>query len=72
MEKFDLPRLEASIEELVQKCLQLAEENQALHQQQESLLAERSLLIEKNSLARIRIEAMITRLKALEMDSSYE
>jgi cell division protein ZapB len=50
----------------VNLCTQLADENQALRVQQAQWLSERASLLEKNALARSRIEAMITRLKTME------
>jgi len=37
-----------------------------LRNQQDSLVSERANLIEKNEMARTRVEAMINRLKAME------
>ncbi|MDH3716239.1 MAG: TIGR02449 family protein, partial [Gammaproteobacteria bacterium] len=45
----------------------LKAENDSLRAQQQVLTTERAKLIEKNELARTRVEAMITRLKAMEM-----
>ena len=45
---------------------QQADELRSLRQHQEQLLHERALLINRNEQARARVEAMITRLKALE------
>ena len=72
MEKSDLQLLEAKIDALIAQCFQLVEENQTLRHQQEHLLAERDALIKKNTLARTRIEAMIARLKAMEVDPTHE
>ncbi len=66
----DFQVLETRIEELVNACSQLANENQALRSQQANLISERTSLLEKNALARSRIEAMITRLKAMEETGS--
>ena len=49
------------------RARQLSDENQALRDQQSSLVAERAGLIEKSELARSRVEAMIARLKAMEI-----
>ncbi len=62
----DLQLLEQRVDRLVELCLRLREENRVLRQSQESLNAERAGLLEKNELARSRIEAMISRLKAME------
>ena len=59
MDKPDLSALEAQIDELIQRCERLSDENQALRDQQDSLVAERASLIEKSEIARTRVEAMI-------------
>jgi cell division protein ZapB len=64
----DLKTLEFRVDELIQLCHQLKNENQALRQQHSQLAAERTHLLEKNELARSRIEAMILRLKSMEQD----
>ena len=66
----DFQVLESRIEELVSTCAQLADENHALRTQQANLMSERATLLEKNALARSRIEAMISRLKAMEESGS--
>lgn len=67
--ELDLRKLESRVEELIEQCGKLGEENRSLRAQQEKLVAERAALIEKTELARSRVEAMITRLKALESGS---
>lgn len=62
----DLRRLEARIEDLIRTVQRLKEENRSLRAQQQALTAERARLIERNDLARSRVEAMISRLKAME------
>ena len=62
----DLRRLEVRVEELIRACSYLKEENKSLRSKQDSLVAERAALIEKTELARTRVEAMISRLKAME------
>ena len=69
-EELELKQLEARVEELIQTCASLKDENHSLRQHQDSLVNERSKLIEKTELARIRVEAMINRLKA--MESNHE
>ena len=66
-DKIDLYALEAQIDELIETCNSLTEENRALRDQQSNLIAERASLIEKSELARSRVEAMIARLKAMEI-----
>lgn len=68
MSDIDLTSLERKIDELVQLCDQLARENQALSQRHGDWAAERAQLIEKNELAKSKVEAMISRLRSLEQD----
>jgi cell division protein ZapB len=65
--------LETKLDQLIQECGRLNSENEALKQEAESAKlresewnGERARLVEKNELARTRVEAMITRLKSLE------
>ena len=64
----DLDALELKIESLIAYCEQLTRENKALRNQQGAWTTERAKLIEKNELAKNRVEGMITRLKSLEQD----
>lgn len=65
----DLEVLERRIGELVERCAVLSRENHALRQLQSSWTTERAKLIEKNELAKSKVESMISRLKSLEQDS---
>ncbi|MDX2313372.1 MAG: TIGR02449 family protein [Gammaproteobacteria bacterium] len=67
VEGMDLSALESQVDELIQTCDLLTDENRALRDQQSTLVAERASLIEKSELARSRVEAMIARLKAMEI-----
>ena len=69
METLDTRTLEEKIDHLIRLCNRLADENRALRDQQGSLIAERAALVEKAELARSRVEAMITRLRAMEAGS---
>jgi cell division protein ZapB len=60
--------LEKKVTELIELCAILSRENRALRAQQHNWTTERAKLIEKNELAKSRVESMITRLKALEQD----
>ncbi len=62
----DLISLERWLDELIHTVERLKDENRSLRQQQQSLAAERAGLIQKNELARNRIEAMISQLKSME------
>lgn len=60
--------LEAKLDELLRQCKRLQQENTELKQRENDWQRERVRLIEKNDLARTRVEAMITRLKSLESE----
>ena len=59
-------QLSARIDKLLELTRRLADENRCLRQGQEQLVSERAQLLNKNELARSRVEAMINRLKSLE------
>ena len=61
----DLAALEVRVDELIRTVSQLKTENSALRNQQENLVNERAVLIEKTEQARTRIESMISRLRAM-------
>ena len=65
----DLRQLEQRIDELIDTVGSLKNENLSLRQQKAKLVSERSQLIEKTELARSRVEAMISRLRSLELGS---
>lgn len=64
----ELAELEQRVDELIELAALLSRENRALKAQQQTWSTERAKLIEKNELAKSRVEAMISRLKALEQD----
>ena len=64
MEEMDV--LERRVNELISLTEQLSRENKALRTQQENWSVERAKLIEKNELAKSRVESMIGRLRSLE------
>lgn len=61
-----LHALARRIDDLGDRLRRMGEENRSLRQQQAELLADRSALQSKNEQARVRVEAMIARLKSLE------
>ena len=61
-----LERLEQQVAGLVALCEKLRQENRSLREQQDGLVEERARLIEKNEMARSKVEQMISRLKSLE------
>jgi cell division protein ZapB len=68
MEDSDLKMLEHRVDELIQRLNAVKSENISLRESQASLITERARLIEKTELARTRVEAMITRLRAMEQE----
>ncbi|MCP5209439.1 MAG: TIGR02449 family protein [Hahellaceae bacterium] len=66
MTELTLEALSEKVNRLVDYCEQLRTDNQAMRQLQDDWHKERSQLMQKNDLARNKIEAMIGRLKALE------
>lgn len=62
----DLNALEAKVDELVELCESLANENQALRKRNRAWAAEKSALVERNELARSKIDALIDRLKSMD------
>ena len=64
-----LNNLENKLDQLINLCQRLEKENQSLRAKETDWARERTRLIEKNELARTRVEAMIARLKGLETQS---
>ncbi|CAM3330270.1 TIGR02449 family protein [Pseudomonas floridensis] len=69
MEDTDLQALMKRVELLLKHAEQLKAQNALLLAQEKSWREERAHLIEKNEIARQKVESMISRLKALEQDS---
>lgn len=65
----ELKELEDKLDQLITQYQALKNENIALKSQHQELLQEKNQLLEKTTLARARVEAMITRLKAMEQSS---
>ena len=57
----EIQKLEAKIDELINLCEELERKHATLEQ-------DRTRLLEKNELAKSKVEAMIMRLKALEQE----
>ena len=64
----DLSTLENRIDELIAFCDVLERKQESMALEQEKWVQERTRLLEKNELAKAKIEAMIMRLKSLEQD----
>ena len=61
--------LAKKVDELIDLCADLDQENRSLKRDAESWQQERQQLIERSELAKGKVEAMITRLKALEHEA---
>lgn len=66
MSDTDIIKLENRIDELITICDQLKNENTVLRERQELMSKERERLIEKADLAKVRVEAILNRLKTME------
>jgi cell division protein ZapB len=66
MAENQLKDLENKIDELVSLCRELNRENQALKADSAGWRDERQDLMDKNELARSKVEAMIDRLRTME------
>ncbi|MEM8561091.1 MAG: TIGR02449 family protein [Pseudomonadota bacterium] len=66
MAESELQVLEQKIDELITLCEELNRENQSLKADNASWQSERQDLMDKNELARTRVEAMINRLRTME------
>ena len=69
MDEQQITALEQKLDELIELCDLLNNENNALKSKASNWSLERSRLVEKNEIARAKIEAMITRLKSLEQSA---
>ena len=69
MEYQELNNLENSVQSLLDYCNRLKQENAGLKRSHQALLAEKEDIIKKNDIARKRIEAMLNKLQAMEMDA---
>ncbi|MEH6568462.1 MAG: TIGR02449 family protein [Halioglobus sp.] len=58
--------LEGKIDELIALCTELNRENQALKADGANWHSERQSLVDKNEMARAKLESMLERLKAME------
>lgn len=65
----ELIELEDKLDQLIAQYQSIKNENLLLKRQQQEWLEEKAQLLEKTALAKSRVEAMITRLKATEQGS---
>ena len=61
----EIEHLENKVDELIQLCDELKKKYTKIQSDRELWLAERARLMEKNKMVQTKVEAMITRLKAL-------
>ena len=61
----EIDKFEEKLDRLIELCQQLKSENQVLREREAGLVGERGKLLEKNELARQKIQTMINRLKNL-------
>ena len=61
----EIEHLENKVDELTQLCDELKKKYTKIQSDRELWLAERARLMEKNKMIQTKVEAMITRLKAL-------
>jgi len=69
MDDADLQLLTARLDQLLQRHEQLKAKYRLLLHSEQAWREERAHLIAKNEMARVKVESMISRLKALEQDS---
>lgn len=68
-QSLELKDLEDKLDQLIEQYANVKNENSSLKTKQDSLVREKAKLLEKTTLARTRVEAMITRLKTMENGS---
>lgn len=68
-QSLELKDLEDKLDKLIEHYNHVKNENSSLKIKQDALVREKAKLLEKTTLARTRVEAMITRLKAMEHGS---
>lgn len=65
----ELTDFEDKLDRLIDNYQHVKDENSSLKIKQETLSQEKAQLLEKTTLAKTRVEAMINRLKAMELGS---
>jgi cell division protein ZapB len=65
----ELKELEDKLDQLIIRYNSVKNENNSLKVKQEALVREKAKLLEKTTLAKTRVEAMISRLKSMEHGS---
>ena len=65
----ELKDLEEKLDTLISRYDLIKKENNSLKTKQDELVKEKAKLLEKTTIARTRVEAMITRLKSMEHEA---
>lgn len=65
----ELKRLEERLQEVLDLCTRLQDENRSLRENQEQLASEKANLLQRNDQVKTRVEGILTRLKSLEQSS---
>ena len=68
MEASQIKTFSAKVEQLLAYCQKLEADNSTLKALQNEWLSERTKLLQKNDLAKTKIESIISRLKAMEQE----
>jgi cell division protein ZapB len=68
MEASQIKTFSAKVEQLLAYCQKLEADNASLKALQNEWLSERTKLLQKNDLAKSKIESIINRLKAMEQE----
>ena len=66
MSDLDFKALELKVNQLLTICNELRQQNRQLHDEMQSMRTERAAIIEQKEMARSKVEAMISRLRAME------
>ena len=64
--RLELKRLEERLQEVLDLCTRLQEENRSLQETRDQLAAEKAGLVQRNEQVKSRVEAIVARLKSLE------
>ncbi|MEQ1557979.1 MAG: TIGR02449 family protein [Methyloglobulus sp.] len=64
-QSLDIRELEKKLDQLIEQYNSVKHENESLKSKQHDWLKEKAALVEKTTLARNRVEAMISRLKTM-------
>jgi cell division protein ZapB len=66
MSNSNFKTLESKVDELIRLCSEMKKENQLLRDRENSWKHERETLVNRNQMARVRLEKVLRRLKSLD------